>query len=74
MNNAVFEKPQKIFESIGILKLKQQIKEKPIWYQNQIITLQSFTKNLMTTEIKRTQILMNKILHLGLSTLRISKI
>ena len=34
MNNAVFEKAQKIFESIGTLKLKQQIKEKPIWYQN----------------------------------------
>ena len=74
MNNAVFEKAQKIFESIGTLKLKQQIKEKPISYQNQIITLQSFTKNLMTIETKRTQILMNKILYLGLSTLRISKI
>ena len=74
MNNAVFEKPQKIFESIGTLKLKQQIKEKPISYQNQIITLQSFTKKFMTIETKRTQILMNKILYLGLSTLRISKI
>ena len=27
MNNAVFEKPRKIFESIGTLKLKQQKKK-----------------------------------------------
>ena len=33
-----------------------------------------FSENLLTTEIKKTEVVMNKTIHLGLSILEISKI
>ena len=62
----------KMWENIEILNLSQQKEEVTIWCQNQIIILQSFTQNIKMK--KKTQILMNKPVYLGLSILEISKI
>ena len=64
----------------NILKLSQQKEEKTIWYQNQIIILKVFYRNVSRNrngkkqKQKKTEILMNKPAYLGLSILELSKI
>ena len=49
-----------------MLNLPQQ-KEETIWCHNQIIILQSFyTENVLAIEMKKTEILINKPVYLGL--------
>ena len=55
----------------GDIKLKQQKQEETICCQNQIIILQSFLQKIL--EMKKTQILMNKPVYLGLPMLDLSK-
>ena len=60
-----------------------QQKEKITWCQNQIIILQSFSQKIILLLLilfinnrnkKKTEILMNKSVHLGFSVLELSKI
>ena len=54
--------------------MSQQKEEETIYYQNQIIILQRFfTENLLAIEMKKTEVLMNKPVHLRLSVLELSK-
>ena len=46
MNNTVFGKTWTIWENIEKLNLSQQKEEETIWYQNQIIVLQSFLQKM----------------------------
>ena len=46
MNNAVFGKTMKNVRNIEISNLSQQKKEETLWYQNQIIILQSFLQKI----------------------------
>ena len=64
-----------MLEKIAILNLPQQREEETIWCQNQIIILQSFSqKRILAIEMKKTEILINKHVHLGLSIPELSKI
>ena len=70
----VSEKLWRIQVSIETLNLKQQKTEEIIQYRNQIIRLKKFfTENVLVIEIKKTQILLNKPVYLGLSVLDLSK-
>ena len=70
------QKLWKIWENIEILNLSQQKEEETIWSHNKVIKLQKFfTENLLAIEMKKkTEILTNKFVHLGLSILELSKI
>ena len=58
-----------------MLNLSQQKEEVPIWCQNQIIILQSFSqKKKLAIEMKKTETLMNKPVSLGHSTVELRKI
>ena len=46
MNNAVLEKLWKMLENIAILNLSLQKEEKNVWFQNQIIIVQSVSRNI----------------------------
>ena len=46
MNKAAFGKLWKMLENIEILNLSQQKEEETIWFQNQIIILQSFSQEI----------------------------
>ena len=48
-------------------------KEESIWYQTQITITQSFLQNSFGYRNKKTQILTNKPVYLGLSILELSK-
>ena len=64
-----------MWENIEILNLQQQ-KEEIIWYQNLVPnyhTANFFTENLLAIEMRKTQILMNKPVYLGLSVFGLSK-
>ena len=55
--------------------MSQKKEDETFWCQNQIIMLQSFSqKKLLAIETKKTQILVNKLVYLGLSILELSKI
>ena len=57
--------------------MSQQEEEETVWCQNQIIILKIFllfTELLLARKIKKTQILINKPVYLGLSILELSKI
>ena len=64
------EKLWKMLENIEILNLSQQKEEETVWCQCQIIILEHF----LAIEMKKTEILMNKLVYLGLSILELSKI
>ena len=64
------EKLWKMLENIEILNLSQQKEEETVWCQSQIIILEHF----LAIEMKKTEILMNKLVYLGLSILELSKI
>ena len=62
-----------MFENTNTLNLQKQ-KEEAIWFQIQIsIQRRFFSKNLLAIEMKKTQVIMNKLVYLGLSRLDISK-
>ena len=60
INNAAFRKLMKMWENIEILNLWQQKGE-------------FFTENLLAIKMRKTQIIMNKTVYLGLSVLHLSK-
>ena len=63
-----------MFENTKTLNLQKQ-KEEAIWFQIQIsIQRRFFSKNLLAIEMKKTQVIMNKLVYLGLSRLDISKV
>ena len=51
--------------------MSQQQEEETIWCQNHATKF--FTEHLLAIEMKKTEILMNKPVHLGLSILELSK-
>ena len=56
-----------MLESIETLNLWQHKKEGAIWYQNQIITLQSFSQKIYWLQkLKKPRMLMNRPVYLGL--------
>ena len=62
-----------MFENTNTLNLQKQ-KEEAIWFQIQIsIQRRFFSKNLLAIEMKKTQVIMDKLVYLGLSRLDISK-
>ena len=62
-----------MFENTKTLNLQKQ-KEEAIWFQIQIsIQRRFFSKNLLAIEMKKTQVIMDKLVYLGLSRLDISK-
>ena len=62
-----------MFENTNTLNLQKQ-KEEAIWFQIQIsIQRRFFSKNLLAIEMKKTQVIMNKLVYLGLSRLDTSK-
>ena len=63
-------------ENVGkrsVIKLATTKKEETIWCPNQIITI-FFPKKIISNRNEKSQMLMNKIVYLGLSILEISKI
>ena len=75
INNAVFGTPREnVKKNIEILNLSQQKEEGTTQCQNQIITLQSVTENLLAIEMRKNEILLNKAVYLKLSILELSKI
>ena len=70
MNNAVFGKLWKMWENIEILNLQQQKGEEIILLNYH--TTKFFIENLLAMKMRKTQILINKPAHLGLSILDLS--
>ena len=70
MNNAVFGKLWKMWENIEILNLQQQKGEEIILLNYH--TTKFFIENLLAIKMRKTQILINKPAHLGLSILDLS--
>ena len=72
--NAGFGKTMENVKNIEVLKLvtterrRNQLVSEPNYH-----TTKFFTLNLLATEIRKTQILMNKPVNLGLSILDVSK-
>ena len=68
MNNAAFGKTMKNVRKHSDIKLvTTEASTKPNQYQNQTIKQQSFfSENLLAAEMRKTQILMNKPVYLGL--------
>ena len=75
MNNAVFRKKMenvrkhRDIKLVTIERIKNYLVSEPSYH-----TTKLFTENLLTIEIKETDILMNKLVYLGVSTLELSKI
>ena len=75
MNNAVFRKKMENVRKHRDIKLvtierrKNYLVSEPNYH-----TIKLFTENLLTIEIKETDILMNKLVYLGVSILELSKI
>ena len=67
MNNSVFGKTIENVKKNRDMKLVTTKKKETISCQNQIIVKWFFSQNLSDTDIKKTQILINKPLYLGLS-------
>ena len=75
MNNAVFRKTMenvrkhRDIKIVTIERRRNYLVLEPNYY-----TTRFFTENLLATEMKKTEILMNKPVYLGLSILELSKI
>ena len=75
MNNSVFGKTMEStikYQDIKLVTTKRRrnyLVSKPNYY-----TTQLFTKNLIATEMKKTQIFMSKSVYLGLSMLELRKL
>ena len=75
MNNAVFGKTMenvRTHRDIELVTTKRR--RNYLVLERNYHTIKHFMENLLATEMKRTQILMNKPVHLGLSILELSKI
>ena len=71
----VLEKLRKMLENIEILNFPHQKKRRNYSVsESNHHTTKFFTENLLPMEVKKTEILMNKPVHLGLSILELSKI
>ena len=75
MNNTVFEKTMKnVRQHRGINLVTAERGRNYLVSEPNYHTTKHFSDNLLATEMKRTQILMNKPVYLGLSILEIIKI
>ena len=74
MNNAVFRKTMENVRKHRNIKLRAtKRKRNYLVSQPNYHTTKFFTKNLLATEMRKTQILMNNPVYLGLSILDLSK-
>ena len=73
MNNSIFAKSLENSKNIGTLNLQQQKKRNYLVPEPNYHTSKIFTENLLVIEIRKTQILMNKPVYLGLSILHLRK-
>ena len=74
INNAVFGETMENVKKHRNFKLVTKERRKNYLVSEQIITLQSFfTKTLLAIEMRKTEILMNKPIYLGLSILDLNK-
>ena len=71
MNNGIFEKTmenvRKHRNIVPIERIRNYLVSEPSYY-----TTKCFTKNILAIEMRKLQILMNKSVYLGLSTLDLS--
>ena len=75
MNNSALGKTMENARNHRDIKLVTTEKKEVHQFQNQIITQQNtIQKNLLAIEIKKTKVIMNKHVYLGMSILDISKI
>ena len=74
MNNAVFEKDMEHARNHRDIKFTTMKQKEIIWCQKQTIVQKKFSDDLLIIEMKKTQILINKPIYLGLSILKISEI
>ena len=73
MNNAVFEETMKNMRKHRIIKLvSTETKRNYLVSEPSYYTTKCFTKNILAIEMRKLQILMNKSVYLGLSTLDLS--
>ena len=74
MNNSVFRKTMENVRKHGNIKLiAAKRKKNYLVSQPNYHTTKFFTKNLLATEMRKPQILMNNPIYLGLSILDLSK-
>ena len=74
MNNAVFGKTmENVREHRDIKLVTTEMRRNYLMSEPSYHTTQFFTENLLATEMRKTQILMNKTVYLGLSILDLSK-
>ena len=75
MNNAVFRKSMETVRKHRDIKLfTTERRRNYLVLEPNYHTTKSFTENLLAIEMKKTEILINKPVHLGLSILELSKI
>ena len=75
MNNAVFRKTMENTRKYRDIKLvTTEPRRNYLVYESSYHATKAFSENLVTTEMRKTQILMNTTVYLGLSILEISKI
>ena len=74
MNNSIFAKSLENSKNIGTLNLQQQKKRNYLVPEPNYHTSKIFTENLLVIEIRKTQILMNKPVYLGLSILHLRNV
>ena len=75
MNNSVFGKPvESIIKYWDINLVTTKKRRNYLVFQPNYYTTKLFTKYLIATEMKKTQIFMNKSVYLGLSILELSKL
>ena len=74
MNNSVFGKTMENVRKHRIIKLATtKMRRKYLVSEPNYHTTKFFTENLLTIEIRKTQILMNELVYLGLSIFDLSK-
>ena len=73
MNNAVFGKLWKMWENINIKLVKSERRRNYLVSKPNYPTTKFFTQNLLAIVLRKTQILMNKPVYLGLSILDLCK-
>ena len=75
MNNSIFRKTMKNVRKHRDIKLvTRERRRNYLVSESNYHTTKVFTENLLTTKMKKTQILMNKPVYLGISILELSKI
>ena len=75
MNNSILRKTMKNVRKHRDIKLvTRERRRNYLVSESNYHTTKVFTENLLTTKMKKTQILMNKPVYLGISILELSKI